>query len=240
MRFFINRSTTNFPYLYSIGQNYINSIDLKYCVNYKIIPFGDYCLPRLITSLNRLKPTKKYGEESFPFDLCFSKFTSNLKLLTTNFKDFYNNIEYNQEKKYFENIEFNLFFNHDDISILEFKERYQKRIDNLYKAISNEKLHIYFIVATFEEISSLTIEQFINEMNHYRDINAYDLIIINQSSKKLLFSFKNVHIIDLTKDLSFGKINKNGLWVEELKKMKNINAIIFNYKVMSKLSKLIK
>lgn len=44
----------------------------------------------------------------------------------------------------------------------------------------------------------------------------------------------------MTKDKTFNKINKRGLWVDKLKKRKNINAIIFYYKVTIPLKKIIK
>ena len=50
----------------------------------------------------------------------------------------------------------------------------------------------------------------------------------------------NFYCINLVGDKSFSKINTEGLWVEELKKLKSINAIIFNQKVVSKLNDIIR
>lgn len=102
MRLFLGRIFKNFPILKDFWIKYIEVSDSKYykthCQNYEIIPFGNYCLPRVITTVNRLKIPKKYGGKSFPFDLCFSNFSLNTKLLSTKFDDFFDDIEYDNEK----------------------------------------------------------------------------------------------------------------------------------------------
>ena len=245
MRFILSRIFKNFPIINNIWLSYIENSNFKYydkhCKNYKIIPFGNYCLPRVITTINRLKPTKKYGEKSFPFDLCFSKFETNVKLFSENFEYFFENISFDQNKKYWINNDTNMIFNHDGLlSLDEFKQRYKNRIGNLYDALNDKSIHIFFIVATFEEIAKLEIEKFLNLIKQFRESDTYDLIMINQSNVVLKFDFTNVHFINLERDKSFTIINKDGNWVNELKRMKNFHARVFNYKIKTKLSKIIR
>ena len=212
--------------------------------NYKIIPFGNYCLPRVICTISGLKQSKQEGEESFPFDLCFSVFEENLKLLSSKFEFFYNNIEYNTNEKVsncWENKSLQMLFNHDFMpSLNEFKERYDNRIKNLYAILKDENKHLYFLVATWSYIKKEKIESFINEILKYRPRKSFSLIIINQSTTKTEYFSEDIYCINLNKDKTFVKINKESDWVGELKKMKDINAIRFNYKVIKKLSKILK
>lgn len=110
---------------------YQNHIKRKYFIDtkkfkekwetYKIIPFGEYCLPRVITTINGLKPSRQYGEESFPFDLCFSKFENNLELFCNKFDGFYDDVKYNQHetmKNCWHNPKTNMIFNHDPMAIV--------------------------------------------------------------------------------------------------------------------------
>ena len=211
---------------------------------YRIIPFGEYCLPRVITTLNGFKPSKKEGEKSFPFDLCFSNFESNLKLLSENFKNFYTDLEYNSHhsfKNCWVNKKFNLVFNHDHMpSLQEFVERYNRRIKNLYEVLEEQDKHLYFIVATFESINNKQMDLFIKEIKKYRDDKTFSVIVINQSDEKTIYKHPNVYCIDLLNDVHFKKINNNGNWAVYLKKIKNYDAMCFNYNVSRQISRIIK
>lgn len=244
MKFIIGRFVKNYPFLKKCWFSFLDYFDFKYfrkyCSGYKIIPFGNHCLPRVITQVNRFKPPKRFGEESFPFDLCVSDFSINIELLATNFKNFYDETIYDDANKFYINNQLKMRFYHDDMSFSQFKERYNNRINNLYKILKNKELHIYFLVASFNEISEDTIKQFIEEINCYRETSTYDLIIINQSKEVIKSKYENVHVIDLTKDNLFEKINKKGAWAGQLKYMKSISARVFNHKISSQLSKIIK
>lgn len=244
MRFLLSRIFKNFPYINSLWLSYLGKSDFdfysKHCKNYKIVPFGNYCLPRVITTINRFKPTRKYGEESYPFDLCFSNFSLNVELLSTNFNNFFDDITFDKEKNYWINNKTGMIFNHDSLTQKEFVKRYKNRIKNLYKVLDNQSIHIYFIVATFEIISVEDVDLFIKVINRYRTNETFDLIIINQTNKFQAYNNKNVYSINLKHDKSFKKINKISDWVGELKKMKTFDARYFNHKIISKLSKIIK
>lgn len=244
MRFILSRIFKNNSWLNKYWLSYLEKSDFKYydkhCLNYIIIPFGDYCLPRVVSVINRLKPTKKYGEKTFPFDLCFSKFSINVNLLSENFSCFFDDVVYDENRKYYINSKTNMIFNHDGLlSINEFRQRYQKRIDNLYEVLNNSLIHIYFIVATFEDISNMEIEEFVKVINKFRGKNTYTLIIINQNNVIKKSNLSNVHYVNLIKDKCFKHLNRKGDWCTELKEMKSIDARVFNYKIYSQLSKII-
>lgn len=220
-------------------------VDVKYFKQtsgvYKIIPFGEYCLPRVITTINGLKPSRENGEESFPFDLCFSKFEDNLKLFCNGFEHFYNGVQYNNDKNCWDNRQTKMLFNHDSMSLLDdFKQRYDNRIKNLYTVLENENKFIFFLVATWSPIPQEKIQLFIKEILKYRKAGTFAIIVVNQSSQEMCYKIENVYCKNLHKDKTFAKINKDGNWVEMLKEMRDINAIIFNYKVVKFLSKIIK
>ena len=244
MRFLITKIAKRFPSLDKYWESYQEKNDFQYfsdnCKNYKIVPFGNYCLPRVITTINRLKPTKKYGEESFPFDLCFSDFECNIKLLSNHFRRFYNNLEFDKTRQCYINKRLNMLFNHDSMPLDEFKIRYNNRIKNLYNLLKHDHRYIYFIIATFKPITNKQIELFIKEMTKYRPIKTYSIIVINQSEKPLRNHRKNVYCIDLFNDASFKKLNRTRDWCKELKRMDTFCARIFNHKLYVKLKQIIK
>ena len=244
MRFFLTRIFKNIPFLNKYWLSLLEYFDFKYydkhCQNYKIIPMGDYCLPRVITTINRLKPTKKYGEKSFPFDLCFSDFNSNTHFVNSHFNDFFDDVESDDKQNCYVNKKYNCVFNHDQMPIDEFKEKYTNRINNLYSAISDTSKHLFFLIASFTPIEDKQIEAFINTVNKYRPDGKYSVIIINQSDKKFEYDIKNVYCIDLSDDDNFNKMNIKGEWALDLKKMKGRYAKAFNRKIISELYEIIK
>lgn len=244
MRFLLSRIFKNFPIIYKYWLSYLEYSDSKhydkYCRNYKIIPVGNYCLPRVITTINRIKPPKKYGEETFPFDLCFSDFVSNTHFINSKFNGFFDDLEFDEKLNYYVNKKFNYIFNHDNEPLDDFKKRYNKRIDNLYNAVSDTSKHVFFLIATFDPIKNDEVKIFTETINKYRNSNTYGIIIINQSNQQIKYDLDNVYFIDLSDDKSFNIINKNNDWVSELKTMKLPEARIFNNKVASKISEIIK
>ena len=210
--------------------------------NYKIIPIGTYCLPRVITTFCGLKLRKKDGEKSCPFDLAFfTNLDRNIELLDNKFNLFFDNLRYDEEKHWWVNDDYNAVLNHDgELSKEELIARYRSRINNLYEYLNNKNIHLYFLLATSDKITDTQIKRLIEVIKKYRSIESFSLIIINQSKTKYTSYNENIHVIDMTKDKTFNKINKRGLWVDKLKKRKNINAIIFYYKVTIPLKKIIK
>ena len=211
---------------------------------YAIIPFGCYCMPRVITTLCNLKPKKENGEKTCPFDLAFfDDINSNTELLKTKFENFFENLEYDKKRKLWVNKNYQATFLHDgDLNFEEFKEKYSKRIENLYNYINNKNKHIFFVIATFTPIENKQIQDLINAIKQYRNETEFTIIIINQNTRKIVHNFKNVKIICLRKDKLFKKINEksNGNWVKELKELKTFDSILFYLKIVLKLKQAIK
>lgn len=207
---------------------------------YKIIPFGCYCLPRVITTINNVKPSKKESEKTFPFDLCFSNFECNTNLLSSKFINFYDDLEYDHAKKYWINNTYKLIFNHDNMPMHEFKKRYDNRIKNLYSVLEQTDDYLYFVIATWEVIGVNQVNAFIKEICKYRKANDFSVIIINQSKKVMKFPIQNVYCINLSKDKLFAKININDNWVGELKNMEEFDAALFNYMLNKKITKIMR
>lgn len=130
---------------------------------YKIICLGEYCLPRVITTLCGLKKRKADGEKTCPFDLAFCwDFDGILDILEDKFETFFQNIEYDYFKK--ENIltdlnkifttklsakvwkheKAGIIFNHENYTDRAFFiERYKKRIENFYEYLKSSNIYIY-------------------------------------------------------------------------------------------------
>ena len=224
---------------------FINSLRFKKLYSkYKIVPFGCYCLPRVITKHNRLKPSKKQGEESFPFDLCFSKFDTNVKLLCSGFDGFYDGFEYDTNdtfRKCWSNRRIDMVCNHDTMPTLdEFKQRYDNRIKNLYDIIKNQNKHVFFLIADKTPIENDALNLFIHEIKKYRHEQTFTVIIINQSNRVAKYTQQNVFCLDLSNDIHFAKINTIGDWEGEISHTKTMHAMLFNSKINRTIARIIR
>ncbi len=106
-----------------------------------IIPLGTNCYPRMLLTKYGIKARRKHGELTFPFDLIFSDMGAILHFLANDFKDFFDNVEYNQEKKCWCNTFWRLVFPHDNYSKDDkelFIKRYIRRIDNFYNVLRSK------------------------------------------------------------------------------------------------------
>ena len=79
---------------------------------YNYVSLGSYCFSRVITTYNKIKPTKVMGEKTMPFDLAFSSIDSVTHLIDTNFKDFFLDLKYDENKKWYINDSINMIYNH--------------------------------------------------------------------------------------------------------------------------------
>lgn len=102
----------------------------KYNHKYIIIPFGENCFPRTLTSINGIKPYRKEGELTCPFDQVCSCLTDNVDLLVNNFDGFFDNLElYKNEvtkNYYYKNIKYNISFIHEENPSLKNLKLYTK------------------------------------------------------------------------------------------------------------------
>lgn len=259
MRFILNRFLKNIPTLHFLFNKLIEYIDSKYyskhCKNYTIIPFGNFCMPRVITTLSRLKPRKFYGEKTCPLDLCFAlDFSKNTELLENHFSTLWDDIELRPDTKMWCNKKLNITFNHEiDISLDKLKAIINPRIKNLYEYINDKTKHLYFVIGVskvmddymsyhkgqVDDITQEKIEKFIEVVKKYRNPEDFDIIFINQTPKKIQCYIKNVHIINLTQDKDFNIANRMGDWVNELIKQKRKETKRFYQKLSKELYNII-
>ena len=229
--------------MFNIIEKFFHKKPTAYSLGYRIIPLGSYCLPRVISTLSMLKPRKAAGEKTLPFDLgFFMNFDRILDTLDNEFKTFYDDIEwgwisnplvtmdlkmlfdFNPNVKHWVSEKLGAVFNHEYMMTDkgEFKTRYDKRIENFYEYIKDDRYELYFLVASFSEIRQPQINRLKSIIDRYRSKNSYNIIIINQSSHKYTLNDKNVYIIDEIDD-TFDKMLKanNTNWAAALKRKEN-------------------
>ena len=99
---------------------------------------------------------------------------------------------------------------------------------------------MYFLIETYEVPETLRLKDMADTVKKYRNNDSFDIIVINQSKTKVETEISNVHMIDLTSDMKFERINREGNWVQELKYMKTLAARRFYNKLLRELKKIIK
>lgn len=225
-----------YPFLKKIVNLYIKyRLKFKIKYKYRIIPIGSYCMPRVITTFSLIKPRKKNGELSGPFDLAFfNDFDKIIECIDTKFANFYDGLFYNNETKYWENNKLNAVYNHDGLlKQSEFINKYNKRIENFENYIKDEKSFKFFILASFQEIQTQQIAHCVEVLNKVVQSDNYKLVIINQSKKTISYASEKVQIINQNHNIEkFNRINKSGNWCGELYKCKKRDA----YKIYKEIS----
>ncbi len=222
-----------------IIKNFLNKKPTRHNLGYRIIPLGSYCLPRVISTLSMLKPRKASGEKTLPFDLGFFwNIDGIIDTLDNEFKTFYDDIElghlnhdktrdlevlfdFNPQAKHWVSEKLSAVFNHEYMmtSKEEFRSRYDKRIENFYEYLKDERYELYFLIASFNEVKLSQINRLKSIINRYRSKNSYNIIIINQCAHSYKIHEKNVYVIDEIDD-TFDKMLRanNTNWAEALKR----------------------
>ena len=210
---------------------------------YKIIPLGTYCLPRTITTISGIKPRKKDGEKSLPFDLVFFHNTDAIaNLISTKFEHFFDKLEFSTQFNCWENKDFRAIFAHDEnISKEDFIKRYSNRIKNFYEYLSDKTQHAYFLFADNNNIDKSTLTNIRNAILNFRKPEEFDIIIINQSPDENNEKIENVHIINQNENIkNFELINDNGGWAGNLKKRNTEPAQKIYYEIIYGILNIIK
>ena len=152
-----------------IIKNFLNKKPTRHNLGYRIIPLGSYCLPRVISTLSMLKPRKASGEKTLPFDLGFFwNIDGIIDTLDNEFKTFYDDIElghlnhdktrdlevlfdFNPQAKHWVSEKLSAVFNHEYMmtSKEEFRSRYDKRIENFYEYLKDERYELHFLIVSF-------------------------------------------------------------------------------------------
>ncbi len=211
---------------------------------FRIICLGTYCLPRVIATVCHFKLKKEQGEKTCPFDLAFCwNFDGILDVLDKEFMNFFTNLEYDYfynenvrndlsayftaklEAKFWKNEHFGFIFNHETgFSFDDFKSRYEKRINNFYEYIKDNDTELYFLISSFNPISDEQIVKLNNIISHYRSIESFKNIIINQSENNLIINQENTHIINAG---IYNQIFRGdwALMIKEHEKYKEVNKL---------------
>lgn len=149
-------------------------------MDYKIIPLGFNCYPRVIATYAGLKPRKMYGELSCPFDnvLC-SSFGDVLNCLERNFEHYFDDIQMGEDNFYFNNI-YKIRYLHDSfLSKDELVNRYKKRIKNFSKYLKSKK-HIYFLFNGLKR-DTVDFERLLAVLKKLRKDN-FSIIFLDQNN----------------------------------------------------------
>lgn len=166
----------------SVQEQYQKFQSLKY----NIISIGTYCLPRFITTLAEIKPKKCFGELTLPFDLVIHyNIREIIKLLETDFRDYFNDLEWDEKRINWTNNSVQVYYIHDrKLKKEEFIKTYQQRIENFRTYCKSDK-HAFFILSTFYngmQITENEIKDLYNALLKTRGERAFSLIIINHAA----------------------------------------------------------
>ena len=210
---------------------------------YIILPLGTYCFSRCITTFNKLKPDKKHGEKTCPFDLAFfNNIDGIIHLLNNNFEDFYDDLKYDSTHKYWTNNQIDAVFNHDgELSSAQFKERYNARIKNFYNYL-HKNCFKYIVISSHFKIMKNQAEKLVQALDKIIENDKYKIVIINQSKNFYTYNVQDkIFIINQNHNTEkFNKINCNGNWVGELRRQTMPEAKIIFDEITTKLIDYIK
>lgn len=163
----------NFTRIHNRISGYLFNCYLSFCLPTKkkknyYISLGTNCYARFRLSDSGIKPRKKEGELSCPFDLCLTSAHSVALILKNEFNDYIENIKVDTDKKqeaviyHYRNEKYNICYVHDsDLETLDdMKKRYEKRIQNFLTISKNaeELVYLQFIFNndfTPEDLSSI-------------------------------------------------------------------------------------
>ena len=224
--------------LFSNFYFFVRRLNIK--KNYKIIYLGTYCFSRVITTANKLKPRRKEGEKTCPFDLAsFSDFNSIINLVDTNFLNFYNDLDIDEQKRWC-NKNIGVIFPHDnELSKEQFIERYNKRIENLYGYFKDENTHKFILISSSSFIEIYQIEALICVLKKYMNKEDFDIILINQSDKFNKYKGENVYVINQNKNVKAFKHIAERDWVSAIFKRTEIEALKIYIEVTNSLINII-
>lgn len=238
LRYYLLSPLVQILKLFSNFYFFVRRLNIK--KNYKIISLGTYCFSRVITTANKLKPRRKEGEKTCPFDLAlFSDFNSIINLVDTNFLNFYNDLD-KEEQKHWCNKNIGVIFPHDnELSKEQFIERYNKRIENLYGYFKDENTHKFILISSSSFIEIYQIEALICVLKKYMNKEDFDIILINQSDKFNKYKGENVYVINQNKNVKAFKHIAKRDWVSAIFKRTEIEALKIYIEVTNSLINII-
>lgn len=116
----------------------------------KYISLGTNCFPRMKLNQHKIKPSKNQGELSCPFDLCVTPVESVRAVLENDFADYFDDLQFDDERKIWKNVKYNINYLHDDLNREDFIKRYEKRIKN-FRQITSTRKNILFVQSLFNK-----------------------------------------------------------------------------------------
>ena len=164
----------------------IGSLNISYClkgVRDKYITLGVNCFPRTKLTKFGIKAKKSDGELSYPFDLCAIPLESVSKILQDNFKDYYDDLVFDNDLNIWVNKKYSIKYYHDkDIEKNKFIERYSERINN-FRAKTSFLENLIFVSAIFDETydKELYLEIY-SALKNYCS-NDFKYLVVNIKSK---------------------------------------------------------
>lgn len=189
-------SNKNFDFLDNFHNTIADNADDN---EYRIVSLGFNCFVRRILTDNGIKPAKALGELTGPFDLCVTPVASVVEILKNDFKDYFDDLIFDEYCGTWKNSKYHLFYNHDkDLRGSDkdkFIERYTKRIENLKSFLKDNK-HIYFCLALDPQASSEEINEIYHLILQKRNENL-TFIVVDFWNKSLNVD-ENIKIISLS------------------------------------------
>ena len=132
----------------------------------KYISLGTFCMPRLKLAQYRIKPYRKQGELSCPFDLCFIQLDSVAKILENDFADYFDDLYFDGEQEIWINKKYSIKYIHDNLNKKDFVDRYKNRIINFRNIIQNTK-NLVFVQTLIDEVRNEDLYNNIKQINNY-------------------------------------------------------------------------
>lgn len=202
-------SRYGYRHIYKIlGSKITISLKKKY-VN-KFISLGCNCYTRQILTFNGIKPRKKDGELSFPFDVIPINETIVAELLSSDFKNFFDNIIFKEDAHTWSNGQ-GIIFPHDKVlSKEEFVERYKKRINNLYNTLKTKKNCIVYSTKFFDKpCNSEDLNSIYDSLTRIADGNGFKYyffhLVTDDNKEGHLLAAENLNKNIIYDEIKIGK-----------------------------------
>lgn len=182
---------------------------------YNLVSLGSNCFPRVIATASKLKAPKKYGELSCPFDLSMHhKIEVITDLIKNNFDGFFENIEFDNEKKCWVNPKLSSVYNHERVNNINyFTKRYKDRIRNFYSILNDDK-PLFFLYLANENDTEQKLLELYEVLKEKRAQKPFYLTVIDYNGLEI--KDDRIFLIKINKDLMI----QNKEWPDFCKKIK--------------------
>ena len=155
------------------------------------ISLGTNCYARFMLSKIGVKPRKKEGELSCPFDLCVTEVRNTTQILENRFADYLDFIESTTEKSentgknLYRNRKYNITYIHDDDldTIEKFKLRYKKRIQNFLTLSKTKKELVYLQFIFGNEFNPEDLNRTYKSLENLRQNKPFKYAVFTFSNK---------------------------------------------------------